>query len=569
MNFESLPNEILLFLFGYFHSTDLLRAFYRLNTRLNTLIYKQHLFHWFKFSSIKKNEFDQICQYDIPRLTNLIYGLHIVENNLTPGKMNLFFTYIPSFRQFIGLQSLTLSNVSSSKTLTKIIEKLPHLLNLTHLTIDSRIRGKLCFDPQLLTDTIWNLPKLRHCSLSIYDTRDGTICMPTKISSTLQSFKRSGCCISIDQLEQLMKHTPHLKHLSKITIIGEHDCVLPSLSKFISLDISIYNVDNLSTVISLLKNLSNLRCLKFSLEYNFINGYQWEEIIRNYLPNLKTFELDMKYKVPPDQNIEECTNQLFNSFQNSFWINEHQWFIYCDVSDTTIRFSTSKRYYSYCHNRKLPLIWKSTNPNDNQQTLYHSIKIIDENFFGRPQPSDLCLSNLSSITIKFPLPDQFWSIISNLNHLNTLYVILYEDIYQLELQNVLNRAIHLRDLHIRQDPSIRAPQLSFLSCTSSSIRALVLIESNYSLDEIECLSFSRTSLANQCEECSIKVQNRDCIVILIKNMPNLRALYVHGEKETFTDENIKLIQWLKVNLSSKYLITEHPYFPNAIRIWVQ
>ncbi|CAF4455013.1 unnamed protein product, partial [Adineta steineri] len=82
-------------------------------------------------------------------------------------------------------------------------------------------------------------------------------------------------------------------------------------------------------------------------------------------------------------------------------------------------------------------------------------------------------------------------------------------------------------------------------------------------------SFSRTSLANQCEECSIKVQNRDCIVILIKNMPNLRALYVHGEKETFTDENIKLIQWLKVNLSSKYLITEHPYFPNAIRIWIQ
>ncbi|CAF1417104.1 unnamed protein product [Adineta steineri] len=183
MNFESLPNEVLFFLFGYFHSTDLLLAFGRLNTRLNTLIYKQHLFHWFKFSSIKKNEFDQICQYHIPRLTNPIYGLHIDEDDLTPGKMDLFFTYFPSFEQFTKLQFLTLSHVPSSETLTKIIQKLPYLLNLTHLTIDCSIFRKSSFDLQLIIDTIWNLPKLHHCSLHIYSSKYSNLCMPTKISS--------------------------------------------------------------------------------------------------------------------------------------------------------------------------------------------------------------------------------------------------------------------------------------------------------------------------------------------------------------------------------------------------
>ncbi|CAF1466624.1 unnamed protein product [Adineta steineri] len=103
MNIESLANEILLDVFDYFDGIDLFHTFYGLNTRFNFLICKQYLLHWFTFCGIKKSQFDELCQQHIPRLTNRVYGLSFTEYDRTPGQIDLFFTYIPSFEQFSGL----------------------------------------------------------------------------------------------------------------------------------------------------------------------------------------------------------------------------------------------------------------------------------------------------------------------------------------------------------------------------------------------------------------------------------------------------------------------------------
>ncbi|CAF1200872.1 unnamed protein product [Adineta steineri] len=506
MYFESLPNEILLYLFEYLYSTDILRAFFGLNTRIKSLIYKQYSFHSFNFSNKQKNEFNEICQYHIPHLINRIYALKINEH---------FFTYISSFDQFTQLRFLKVSRVPSPKTLTKIMEELPHLLNLTHLTIRCVITRQVFIDFSLIIDTIWNLPKLRYCSLTIYSPGINRLYMPTKISSTLESLKLTGYPIPFNQIEQFMKYTPHLKYLSSVIVILDNkinsDYVLLSLSTLISLNIGICRRCNLSTMDLLLKNLSNLQHLTIRLFDNIIDGYKWEQFIRNYLSKLKSFKIDMSYKIDRNRNIEEYMNQLLNSFQ----------------------------------------------------------KTIDETFFDQSLPLDICLPNIRSITIQFPLPDQFWSIIPNLNHLNTLNIILFTDIYQSELQNILNQTTHLCSLHIKQDPSLRSPQLSFFKCTNSSIPILDFIELNYSLDEIECLLFSRSSLANRCETCSINVQNRHCIVILMKNMPNLQTLNVRCEEEVSITENIQIIQWLNDNLPSIYLITKDSDSSDTIRIRIQ
>ncbi|CAF1402089.1 unnamed protein product [Adineta steineri] len=136
MNIESLANEILLDLFDYFDGIDLFHTFYGLNTCFNLLICKQYPLHCFTFSSMKKSQFDELCQQHIPRLTNRVYGLSFAEYAQTPGQMDLFFTYIPSFEQFSGLRSLSLQNITSSETLIKVIQELPYLLNLMHLTIN-------------------------------------------------------------------------------------------------------------------------------------------------------------------------------------------------------------------------------------------------------------------------------------------------------------------------------------------------------------------------------------------------------------------------------------------------
>ncbi|CAF5028120.1 unnamed protein product, partial [Rotaria sp. Silwood1] len=77
MNLELLPNEIFLDIFHYFDGTDLLRAFYRLNSRFNYLLYKQFRVYYFKFRSTSKRYFDMICQQHLPFIADRVITLHL------------------------------------------------------------------------------------------------------------------------------------------------------------------------------------------------------------------------------------------------------------------------------------------------------------------------------------------------------------------------------------------------------------------------------------------------------------------------------------------------------------
>ena len=48
----------------------------------------------------------------------------------------------------------------------------------------------------------------------------------------------------------------------------------------------------------------------------------------------------MKQAPSYEQNIEECADELINSFRNSFWIDEHKWFVRCFFSETKIHIDT-------------------------------------------------------------------------------------------------------------------------------------------------------------------------------------------------------------------------------------
>ncbi|CAF1426878.1 unnamed protein product [Adineta steineri] len=569
MNIESLANEILLDLFDYFDGIDLFHTFYGLNTCFNLLICKQYPLHCFTFSSMKKSQFDELCQQHIPRLTNRVYGLSFAEYAQTPGQMDLFFTYIPSFEQFSGLRSLSLQNITSSETLIKVIQELPYLLNLMHLTINFYYIQEHLIDFQWVNDTIWSLPKLRICSLTNFTIVSGKFCIPAKISSSLQSVKMTSFKLHINQIDQLMKNTPHLKHLSIYTKISSDmndDYNSSSLSTLINLDMFVSHIFDLSKMVLFLKNLSNLRHLNIRFRNNMINGYEWEQIIRNYLFKLKIFELDMSDDISTNQNIEDYMNQLLDSFQSSFWINEHQWFVHCYIVDETIHLSTSSKCYYYYPDQKLPRIWKSTNPKDTQQDLYRSITMINEKYFEQPMPSDICLSKIDYITIKFPLHNQFWSAISNFNRLYGINVLSYNDTYQSELQNLFDRAPKLRSLCINQDDSLPL-QASFFKCINPSIHSLSFFKMNHCLNEEECSLFCDSPLGMQCETCSFNVTNRHCITILVKNMINLQALHIYCQ-EISEENRVEVIKWLKDSLPSTCFVTRDPYSAIGVRIWM-
>ncbi|CAF4155224.1 unnamed protein product [Adineta steineri] len=326
------------------------------------------------------------------------------------------------------------------------------------------------------------------------------------------------------------------------------------------------HIFDLSKMVLFLENLSNLRHLNITFSKNMINGYQWEQIIHNYLFKLKIFELRMRDEIPTNQNIEDYMNQLLDSFQSSFWINEHQWFIHCYIVDRTIRLFTSSKFPSYYPDQKLPRIWKSTNPNDNQQTLYRSITTINAKYFEQPIPSDICLSQIKDITMNFPLHDQIWSAISNFNSLSTINVLSYNDAYQSELRNLFDRAPKLHYLNINQDYSLPL-QTSLFKCIKPSIHSLICFKMNHCLNEEECLLFCDSPLGMQCHTCSFNVTNRHCIINLVKNMINLQALHIYCH-EKLKGNRVELIQWLKDDLASTCFVTKDPDSTNGVRIWM-
>ena len=155
------------------------------------------------------------------------------------------------------------------------------------------------------------------------------------------------------------------------------------------------------------------------------------------------------------------------------------------------------------------------------------------------------------------------------------------------MQTLLDRAPHLRTLSFNQDASLPL-QMSLFKYTNASVRELNLRDCNYCFNEEECITLSRSSLGIQCEVLSIRVNNRESIINLVKNMINLRALNVKYD-DGINWENLKmktaahvdechkkarqmidqLVQWLKDHLPSTYLVVNDPHYgSNVISIWI-
>jgi hypothetical protein len=424
-----------------------------------------------------------ICQEHLPLLSDRVYSLKLSSYDHTPEQINQFLSYIPSFSQFIRLRSLSLSNISSYQTLIKVVHQCQQLSNLTHLKFHVHSLEKCQVDFQLILNKIWSLPKLRHCHFGIFTSGQQNYCTPTKISSTLESLSMIGYHLKWKQINQWFHFTPSLKYVSIFIISSDADDYLPViLPTLINLNIIISSMSDTSKMISFFQNIPNLRRLNLTLCSTLINGRQFEQIIRNYLPKLKVFELQMKDTLSRNENIEERMDELIDSFQSSFWVDEHRWFVRCVTNDNSIFLHTLSNsfHYSEC---KLPDFWRSTYPNDNQQSFYNEItSIYDDTFFDQTIPSGICIPNIDYLCIKLPINDQFYSIVSSLKRLYSLNVSFHTDAFQSQLQTLLDRAPHLHCLRIGQDESLPL-QMSLFKYTNESVRQLDLRKFKYWFNE--------------------------------------------------------------------------------------
>jgi hypothetical protein len=143
--------------------------------------------------------------------------------------------------------------------------------------------------------------------------------LPTIVSS---SFKCVSICKNnpkLNQINGLFKSTPLLKYL--FTYLGDliNDDYIPSpFSTLIRLNICFAYPFDMSKVIGLFQNMPNLRHLDINTWSQLINGHQWEQIIRNYLLKLKTFQLQMEELINEDEGIQAVADQVLNSFRSAF-----------------------------------------------------------------------------------------------------------------------------------------------------------------------------------------------------------------------------------------------------------
>ncbi|CAF0784012.1 unnamed protein product [Adineta steineri] len=580
MNLELLPNEILLDIFGYFHSIDLLHAFYGLNYRFNNLLYKQYRSYYFDFNSISKLTFDMICQQHLPSITDRVVALTLSNRENSSEQINLFLAHIPSLNVFTNVRSLTFESINSSEKLMEIIDQCHQLCNLTSLKLFSYSIEVEQTNIQIIVNKIWALPKLSHCIFDIHSLGQHSFCMPENISSSITYLTiHMSNKIKSNQLNQLFQYTPCLKHFSACIEYNINENYIPSTFLTLTqLKITIYRKYPVQQMNRFFQSFLNLRCLDINIWSILFDGHRWEYMIHNYLPNLQIFKLKMTGTLAEDRNIEEQVDELINSFRSSFWIDEHRWFVRCFTEDGRIYLYTLSNTFNY-HEYTMSdsNLFKSTDPHDDEQKLCNSINnIYKETYFDQIKSSHLRLPNIKYLRIKLPISDQFWAIIPSLNQLRFLQIYSYSDTFQNQLQALFDLAPNLYSVSIYEDQ----PSSSYMSIFKSKYTLLhnLCLQDyarccNHYFDEDDCVTLTSSSLSIQCKVLSISVTNRENIIYLVQNMFNLHLLVVKCKDDKYfktspaMENNDELIPWLKDRLPSTCSITRDYDDSWVIRIW--
>jgi hypothetical protein len=521
---ESLANELLLDIFEYFNSIELIHLFHQLNNRFNQLLYQHFRKCPLDFRSIYKQDFDSICQVHLPLLTNQIISIHLSNEDETPNQLNFFLSY--NF-YFDNLQFLSLYHIHS------INEILIHCPNLIYLNISKCHFNDDIEQAKISMNHIWSLTKLQFCYLN-----DFFVSLLTITSSSIQKLSIENHSLSFNCLNSLFQHTPHLQNLN-ITIRDPSN--------------EIFKIRNLSKLIIRISDI-------------YITGYQWKEMIGQ----LKIFRLLMSYQFDVRKNIHDEFEQLFESFQTKFWIEEHQWFIRCDcqIQSRTIQLYTLPYTFKEFVNYDFDLS-KSTCPIDG--SLNYVKNLIFDNYLSR---LGLQFPNIYSLELAFPFDDTLWSVIPNFNRLKSLEIIsiVHSNEFDpsiLRLCQLLNRAINLYSLTI--DYLI----LSQLSINNQSIHRLDLMVNDGHFYDFECISLIQSLLDDRCEVLLINIENRLIIFDLIENFPKLRALIFQCQDDQWGDSNEsflhedELIRWLKNSLTSNCSIIRDENEISVIRLWIR
>ena len=583
MHFECLANELILDLFEYLDTIDLLNAFYNLNTRFNQLLLTKFQSYYLDFRSIPKHTFEIICQKYLPLIIERIISLHLSNNEETPNLPKIFLSRNFTMNKFISLQSLSLYYIQSFEILNQLIIHCKNLIHLKHLNIIKCYFNYPENDMKYLMNNIWSLQNLTYCILDQITSRKMKFTNISIISSSIKYLTLEKITCDFKDLSHLFEYTPYLKWISiNLTYGFPNQKICTSMSSLVSLKILYRGC--LDSLINLFENTPNLMKLTLETFDIYCDGYDWERILINYLFNIKIFRLKMNLNFPNSNYLNQQANDLIETFRNSFWIEEHQWFVRCDWDPLNI-FSNGILYtlpYAFNDCFYFDTVSSiSTCPINTDYWVYDRVCILShENPENDLSKDDILFSarfsKICHLKISFPFHDKFWSCISSLNQLKSINVILLQtDSAYEQLQELFNRAIHLYSFklsHTKDFPmelfrmkTLSIRRFNFLSKIKGYIR---YFNSN------ECSILIYSPLILHCEVLLIGIKNRSNIIQICNSLPHLRSLTCSSEDDEYnawssTSTNDEVIEWLRQYLPCKYSINRDEKETYLIRLWIE
>jgi hypothetical protein len=406
MSLEQIPNEILFDVFEHLSSVDLFRAFNGLNIRFDNLLIEYFQIHKsIDFRFIYKEDLNIIRQRYLPIFINDISSICLSDEDTNPYEIDLFISRLYPLHRFVNLQSITFYNIYSIDKVIRILNDLQRIPNLNTLNFH---RCQFEYDLKKIVQImngIWSLSNLTHCYLDFFDGLNRNLISPTIISCSIQDLSIKGLKCGFETLSLLYDHTPNIQNLSIEGWNNEEDEHQP-LPIIYLLNKLTFKCENSSRLLlSILRKVPNVT--KLTIETNKIemNGLQWENILKRYLPNLKIFNLKMKYELLDDQNVEEQIDRILDSYRTPFWIDEHKWFIQCSYN--------SEHHGDFFNIHTLPYQFKQANILINEDYIFKSTcPDNDQNlvYYNHVRYLDCCCSNTSEVenlpSIQFPNVEQ-------------------------------------------------------------------------------------------------------------------------------------------------------------------
>ncbi|CAF1416132.1 unnamed protein product [Adineta steineri] len=453
-------------------------------------------------------------------------------------------SYNFDLERFIQLQSLTLSTINCEETMNKLC----YLSQLRCLNIID------CHFQSSYIDNIWFIPKLIRCELNTISNFDCSN-VPTIKSFSLQYFSISKVPLTKFSIEHLFEFTLCLQHLIiDFFVFSPSENLTRTISTIERLSLAFLNSSNkLENILQNISNVSKLTVRTWRDIYR--NGYQWENLISNYLPKLKVFNLLMQFDSDDDDiNGEEQVDKILDSFQTQFWIDKHRWFVRCHWQSKSFSLYTLP-YVFRRFTIDIDTQFKSTCIEDNTFSSYNHVKDISFCHSLSPDFVHLRFLKLYDLCLVFPIQNEFLSIIPTLHYLTSLIIdFKKETSISFPLQVLLDRAYHLYSLNLKQDST-----LHMINLRSKSIRHLHFSSHNKYFNQQERILLSQSPMGMQCEVLRIQVKDKTNIIYLLNKMKNLRSL-------CFSCENIQSQNELIECLKQKQLDVDFAHF---IRLWIR